>query len=552
MKIKKLRWRNFTSWGNAWNELEFGETSSVTLLCGNNGAGKSSISNLVVYMLYGQLDGFTQKEIPNRINKSFEGYIEIEGGGNNVVVHRGLNPSIFEVTVNGKTIDTAGKANVQHYLESEVYGIPYTLFKNSIVLSVNDFKSFISLTPKEKREIVDRLFGFEVVNNALAKSKEMVRDAKQSLAELNSKLDGYLESVSTIQSKIASVREEIQKRNNDNGINAECEKRLAELGECEKRLDDGLLKIRERKNKGGELYRAKLAELTECETQANLVKRQLGLYQSNRCPTCGAPLDSDEHVEHKRALLEKRDALETAKTAIEEETRKISDAFNKLDAKQEEIRQRLSGIRVEMEKTRQLQSAGTESDKKRLDELEKIAGDIETKIESAEKEKRKFDAKLKILTLVCSVFSENGLKRYMGNMYVPVINQYVEDNRSRLGVPYRIVFDANYDCKIFQLGEEIGYKTLSNGERKKADIAVTLAFLKIMKTRVNDINLLFLDEVLSSIDVSSCNELLAVFKEYAAEMNISMYLVHHANLENSIVDRVVEVRKQNGFSHFVQ
>jgi hypothetical protein len=31
-----------------------------------------------------------------------------------------------------------------------------------------------------------------------------------------------------------------------------------------------------------------------------------------------------------------------------------------------------------------------------------------------------------------------------------------------------------------------------------------------------------------------------------------MFVVHHANLENSIVDRVLEIKKQNGFSHFVE
>ena len=148
------------------------------------------------------------------------------------------------------------------------------------------------------------------------------------------------------------------------------------------------------------------------------------------------------------------------------------------------------------------------------------------------------------------VFSESGLKKHISGMYLPVINGYVEELRETLGIGYRIVFDANYDCKVYEFGEEIRYRTMSKGERKKADIAVTLAFLKILKTKVNDINMLFLDEVLSGIDVESCNKLLVIFKKFARDLGLNVFIVHHANLESSIVDSVMEIRKQNGFSHF--
>ena len=41
--------------------------------------------------------------------------------------------------------DKAGKKSVQEYLEDEVFGIPYHVFKNIIILSVNDFKSFLTM-----------------------------------------------------------------------------------------------------------------------------------------------------------------------------------------------------------------------------------------------------------------------------------------------------------------------------------------------------------------------------------------------------------------------
>ena len=75
-------------------------------------------------MLYGQVDGFTQKDIPNRVNRHFEGVITIDAEGHNVVIRRGVMPNAFAVTVDGEPVDTAGKNNIQKYLENEIYKTP--------------------------------------------------------------------------------------------------------------------------------------------------------------------------------------------------------------------------------------------------------------------------------------------------------------------------------------------------------------------------------------------------------------------------------------------
>ncbi len=176
---------------------------------------------------------------------------------------------------------------------------------------------------------------------------------------------------------------------------------------------------------------------------------------------------------------------------------------------------------------------------------------IEDKIIPKKEELSKLNRKNDVLGIVSDIFSETGLKQYLSNIYVPMINTYVSEVCDKLGIPYRVVFTTGYDCIITFMGDEISYRTLSNGERKKIDIAVTLAFLKIIKTKISDINILFLDEVLSSIDVSSCNELLRIFHDFSKDTSLRIYMVHHANLDSTWVDNIIEIEKQNGFSHFV-
>lgn len=40
MRIKKIEWRNFSSYGNRKQEIEFGEEASLYQVVGENGAGK--------------------------------------------------------------------------------------------------------------------------------------------------------------------------------------------------------------------------------------------------------------------------------------------------------------------------------------------------------------------------------------------------------------------------------------------------------------------------------------------------------------------------------
>ena len=552
MKIESFKWRNFTSWGNSWQEMTLDKDSSLSLICGKNGSGKSSIANFVTYMLYGQLDDFTLKQIPNRINKNMEGYLTLSNRGKKVVIHRGLNPSVFEVFVDGKLVETAGKANVQNYLENEIYGVPYDLFKNSISISGDDFKSFIKMSPNDKREILDKLFGYEILNNLTKNVKDKIKEIKSEYDDLASKIRGYNESIVSVNARIEKIRESEAKTGENEQKRKESEEQILL---CE----NAIAKIEEKANAISEKRKEKYNEengirikYANANSEVINVKRQLDLYENKRCPTCGARLDDEEH-EALKCQLEESYKLALAKAEnAKNELNAMNTYISGLDAKLELAKSKTNAARTKLyELQRNLDSLNTNLNKQ-VDDLIAVVNDITSKIEPAEKRKAVCDRNLNYLNIVVGVFSENGVKKYISNMYIPTINKYVDDLRNELDISCKIVFDANYNCRLFSLGEEVGYKTMSKGERKKSDIAVTLAFLKIIKTKINDINMLFFDEFLSGIDVESCNTLLGIFKSFSKELGLNMFVVHHANLENSIVDKVLEIKKQNGFSHFVE
>ena len=543
MRIDKVRWRNFTSWGNSWHEMSFAGPAGLSLICGVNGSGKSQIANLIIYMLYGQLDGFTQKDIPNRINRHFEGEIFFTSRSREGVIRRSLAPNGFSVTIDGEAIDVAGKNNIQKWLEEEIYGIPYAVFRNSIILSVNDFKSFAALSPKEKRDIIDRLFGYQTINTASAKVKDALKKTNVEIAGCESAIAGYEASVREIESTIRETEKpkkdtageyDIEEINETLRANAKQYKKITETVENLKKSDSEIKKKK-----------------TEISGAIDGMREKIKLYESGICPQCGSDLRDDRHAPIRESLEKELADAETEYSSLREKETGVSSAYSDAISEKNGLAEKISGLKIEKAKAEAAAEERRRSDSEQLEKFAVMRENIRKRIGPYETELAKLRKKADVLNIVNDIFSETGLKQYISNIYVPLINAYVTDVCEKLGVPYRVSFTTGYDCVISFMGDPIPYTTMSTGERKKIDIAITLAFLKIIKTKISDINILFLDEVLSSIDVGSCNEMLRIFADFAKEGDFRIYMIHHANLDSTWVDGIIEIEKRNGFSRFV-
>jgi DNA repair exonuclease SbcCD ATPase subunit len=166
MKILKIAFQNFKSYGNKKVTLDFEKefNNKLVLLSGLNGFGKSTLKEVFEFAAYGRVDGFTLSDLPNRTNRALYVYIKFLAKGKKIEIERGISPSVFKLKINGRDYDEAGKKNIQAYIENELFEIPYHIFKNTMALSINNFKSFLTMTPKDKREIIDRIFGFDILN----------------------------------------------------------------------------------------------------------------------------------------------------------------------------------------------------------------------------------------------------------------------------------------------------------------------------------------------------------------------------------------------------
>ena len=145
MKIKKIEWRNVASYGNKIQKLELPESAGLIQVVGENGVGKSTISDVITFGLYGKLEGKKLKDIPNRSNKNAWMKISFEQDGKNYEVERGLDPPLFQLSIDGNIYDQAGKNNVQDYLSDDILKIPYYVFNNTTndtIIGKGEFLNF--------------------------------------------------------------------------------------------------------------------------------------------------------------------------------------------------------------------------------------------------------------------------------------------------------------------------------------------------------------------------------------------------------------------------
>lgn len=226
LTIKRITMRNFFSFGNAPQELEFqgrdislvlGQNNDVVVEGGDstgrrNGVGKSAIIQGLVFGLYGKSVGNDIK-IPNLVNKTntkqCEVIVEFEKDGTEYRIERGRSPTYFNfLTIkDGNVIedDSRGeKKDTQEEL-NEILGISQTLFEHIVVLNAN-VDPFLSLSAQKQRDMIEELLGITQLTEKAELLKDMQKDSKKTAEQEKFKIDTLIASNERIQKSIENLQ----------------------------------------------------------------------------------------------------------------------------------------------------------------------------------------------------------------------------------------------------------------------------------------------------------------------------------------------------------
>lgn len=119
-------------------------------------------------------------------------------------------------------------------------------------------------------------------------------------------------------------------------------------------------------------------------------------------------------------------------------------------------------------------------------------------------------------------------------------------------IKFEFVLDENKGIiteYIYRDGYINEFHMLSQGEKKKIEISVLLAFYEIIaNSNINNLQVLLLDEVLDGLDNDSISAMLELIKQFADTYNVQVLFISNIDIDKSMFDRIITVKKENGVS----
>jgi DNA repair exonuclease SbcCD ATPase subunit len=550
MKIKEISWKNFGSYGNRLQTIQFDDNAGAFyVVLGQNGSGKSTISDVIKYGLYGKLDNKRNRDIPNRFNGNMYVKVVVEKRpGLEAVIERGIAPNFFRVYINGKEYDQAGKRNTQEFLEEEILGIPYYIFNNIVSLSINDFKSFLGMTPNDKRQIIDRLFGLELLGQLRWYVKEHIKSIREGISGIDAEIAVLQSTIEKSTEELDSLHERLKTANTERA--AELKEAIQKVKEYVEAANTRIREISEKEKSARESLESLTSSLSGKRYDLKRFKELEQLYQNDCCPTCKGSLKTDFH---KSALLETQQdlknvgdeitLLESSQARLRETQSKISKLKEETLSKKTNAESKLGAYQIELKKL-----TGEQVSDEQSGSLKRIIDDSQKRKDEAVKTKDVKESLSNFYKIVEEIFGDRGVKLSAVRRIVPVLNQEIRKVLIDLSVDYRVSFEEDFSVKITQTGYDIAVEQLSTGERKKIDFAVIIALIRIMKIKFHGLNLIFLDEIFSSIDSDGIWNILGVLSKTSKELKLHTFVINHSPLPAEIFDYRVEIEKKNGFS----
>ena len=564
IKFKKIRFKNFLSYGNAWTEFEYDNGGSVNMIFGKNGSGKTASMSALIYCLYGKSQtGIPKAKLVNSINgKELIVEVTFETNGAEYLVRRGQKPNVFEIYKNGELVkQDAAVKDYQAYLEESILKCGFTSFIQLIVLNVSAFTSFLSLSATARKEVVEQILNiriFSVMNDLL---KEKMQTNATLLGEIQNQLDILKARLQTERSLILTLRN--QKKVQTEEINTKLAEAKEQLAEHQAKIET-LVKAQDKLTKALDKYDAFKETRTSVRQKATSLRSELKRLQKDLsfilsndvCPFCHQDI-TDTHKETIGGGLKENVAtLESQLADLDAESAKLDAKEAKFQEAMSRFQKIASSLTAENTAIGYLNQTITELNAKKeapssTDDVsahEEEARTMAVKAKELLEEKAELVERRGVMEQSTALLRDKGIKTKVIEQYLPIINAQVNKYLNDMDFYISFALDETFAETIkSRERDEFSYENLSQGERRRLDLAILVTWRYIAELKNScATNLLICDEILENFDTLGAESAMKLFQSLTG---VNVFVIsHRSDIQEYGFDHVYKVEKRGQFS----
>jgi DNA repair exonuclease SbcCD ATPase subunit len=274
--------------------LTFDSDGKLILLKGISGAGKSTLLNMPSLLFYGKVEKLAKSSIANRINKN--GYIRgtIVEGSDEYIIERTFSPNSITVYKNDVDIKSIGVKDAQDYINDNIIKVPYQIFTNIISLSAKKFKSFLNMGAEDRRQIIDRVFNLEMVNEIYNLIKKDIKDIGLAINTDNSQIFTLNNTINNAQMELNNLS---QSSSYDTNGKIQANQKIIESATKEvEKLNLDYQKYYNEYNEQNLKWQEKNNIIIQSNNGLTMLNEKITLLSNDQCPTCCTSFQRDHFL----------------------------------------------------------------------------------------------------------------------------------------------------------------------------------------------------------------------------------------------------------------
>jgi len=583
IKIKELTVKNFMSVGNQTQAVNFA-AENLTLVLGENldqggddsgsrnGTGKTTIVNALSYSLFGTaLTNIKKDNLINKINnKNMLVTLAFNKDGVDYRIERGRKPNIFKFFVNDteqetdEVDDSQGDVRETQKDVDELLGMSHDMFKHIVALNTYT-EPFLSMRANDQRVIIEQLLGITLLSEKADALKEQTRITKESITQESANIEAAKKSNEKIQLSIDSLL------NRQAAWNSQHDNELEKIGRAIVELENVDIVAELEKHarlKEYEEQSAKLRSLNKeratlesaiAQAEKSLTKytKELESLANKTCHACEQQLHDHKHEEMSATatthLVEAKKYFDKVTVDLKKITKEIADIGEingRPDTYYDSLEQALkhqNNLKT-LETQLTVKAGETDPYQEQIDELTDTALQEITwdQVNELTRLKEHQEFLLKLLTS-----KDSFIRKKIIDQNLAYLNNRLTYYLDKMGLPHTVVFQNDLTVEITQLGQDLDFDNLSRGERNRLILGLSWSFRDVWESLYQQINLLFVDELIDNgLDASGVEGALAVLKKMARERKKNIFLISHKDELIGRVNNVLKVIKENGYTSY--